>query len=293
MTIRMLDLPVDEIIIGDRVRKNVGNVLGLEVSINQVGLLHPLVVNSRRELVAGFRRLQAVRNLGWETVPCHIVERLDDALAALKAEMQENTCRENMTPADIVEIGKRIEALEKPEAKRRQRQGGKAGAEQTNAQLGRKGAETGGGNLPQPVEHGKTRDKVAGALGVSGRTYEKAKQVKDAAEKDPQAFGDLLTIMEEKSISAAHKELKKRQKAAKDAKKPTSDTQPMLSFPEWKGPSWEDELQQFSAAFDRLIAAFQPLADRPPLEMAEAMESTAQKLLDQAATIRSAHSTTT
>lgn len=69
--------------------------------------------------------------------------------------------------------------------------------------------------------------------------------------------------------------------------------EPMLSFPEWKGPSWEDELQQFSAAFDRLIAAFQPLADRPPLEMAEAMESTAQKLLDQAATIRSAHSTTT
>src|SRR5262249_55670909 len=40
------------------------------------------------------------------------------------------------------------------------------------------------GNLP-PTDSGKTRDKAAETVGMSGRTYEKAKAVVEAAEKDP------------------------------------------------------------------------------------------------------------
>jgi len=43
-----------------------------------------------------------------------------------------------------------------------------------------------GGKFPQG-EPGKTRDKVAAVTGVSGRTYEKAKQVVEAAERNPEA----------------------------------------------------------------------------------------------------------
>ena len=47
-----------------------------------------------------------------------------------------------------------------------------------------KGKKSGGGKLPQAVK-GKTRDKVAAYVGVSGRTFEKAKAVVDAAQRKP------------------------------------------------------------------------------------------------------------
>ncbi len=49
------------------------------------------------------------------------------------------------------------------------------------------------GNFPQ-ASTGKTRDKVAAAIGMSGRTYEKAKVVVEAAESEPEKF---LPVKEE------------------------------------------------------------------------------------------------
>jgi hypothetical protein len=197
------ELPVGEVVVGSRMRKSVGSVLPLAKSIETVGLLHPLVVNSRRELIAGGRRLEAVKKLGWVTVPVRVVETLDDAVAALKAELYENTDREPLTPTEVVEAGRRIEELEKPEAARRQAA--------SQAKKGVKVGVQGGGNLPPPENKGKTRDKVGEALGVSGSTYDRAKQVVAAAEAEPEKYGDLPARMDESSVNAAHKELKARQ----------------------------------------------------------------------------------
>ena len=122
------------------------------------------------------------------------VETGVDAVAAMQAERDENNCREDLTPTEIVEIGRAIEALEKPKAKERQKAGG---------------GGTGSGKLPQPVS--RVRDKVGAALGVSGKTYEKAKQVVEAAEAEPEKFGDLPAKMDAESVHAAHEELKQRQ----------------------------------------------------------------------------------
>jgi hypothetical protein len=40
---------------------------------------------------------------------------------------------------------------------------------------------------------GRTSDKVAAAFGRSGKTYEKARVVVEAAEADPERFGDIGT----------------------------------------------------------------------------------------------------
>jgi len=37
-------------------------------SIEEFGLLQPLVINQRNEVVSGNRRLEAIRRLGWEEV---------------------------------------------------------------------------------------------------------------------------------------------------------------------------------------------------------------------------------
>ena len=92
----------------------------------------------------------------------------------MQAERDENNCREDLTPTEIVEIGRAIEALEKPKAKERLKDAGRAGGKAS-------------GKLPE-ASTGDTRDKVGAALGVSGKTYEKAKQVVVAAEAEPREY---------------------------------------------------------------------------------------------------------
>ena len=220
---------VADIIVRDRARKSIGNILGLCESIGRLGLLHPLVLNGRRELIAGGRRLAAVKRLGWETVPVRVVESLDDAVAAMQAERDENNCREDLTPTEIVEIGRAIEALEKPKAK--ERQGTRTDIKEPC------------GKFPQGSE-GKTRDKVGAALGVSGKTYEKAKQVVEAAEAEPEKFGDLPAKMDAESVHAAHEELKQRQDPET---KPEPDVAP--------APEPVDAGAEFVARINKLCSA--------------------------------------
>ena len=52
--------------------------------------------------------------------------------------------------------------------------------------------------MPQPVK-GKTRDKVSAAVGMSGKTYEKAKKIVANRSKA------LIAEMDEKSVEKAYK----------------------------------------------------------------------------------------
>jgi hypothetical protein len=84
-----------------------------------------------------------------------------------------------------VALGEAIRKREEDAAKERQRQGGKkAGRGRPAAATNGKDDSKGLGNLPGPIED-RARDRIADALGMSGRTYEKAKAVVDAAEAEP------------------------------------------------------------------------------------------------------------
>ena len=201
---------VADIVVGDRVRRELGNVLGLAESIRRVGLLHPPVVNSRMQLIAGRRRLEAVRKLFWTDVPVLVADTLDDALTAIKAELYENTDREPLAPTEMVAAGKKIEELERPEAERRKKSGQNQHSEPS-------------GNLPEG-SRGDTRDKVAAALDVGARTYEKAKAVVAAAEADPEQFGDLPGQMDATGkIDPAYQELRARQEHISSAHQVTPE----------------------------------------------------------------------
>lgn len=41
--------------------------------IEEFGLLQPLVINQRNEVVSGNRRLEAIRRLGWEEVEVNVI----------------------------------------------------------------------------------------------------------------------------------------------------------------------------------------------------------------------------
>jgi hypothetical protein len=207
-------LPIDKILVGKRVRKDLGDLTKDKESLQRVGLLHPIVVKKvgqNYHLVAGRRRLEAARQLGWEKVQCSVRTDLKDATKALIAERDENTCRKDLTPSEMVAFGRRLEALERPAAKERQRgHGGTAPGREANTS----------GNFPE-VSKGQTRDKVAEALGVSGRTYKKMEAVVEAAEEDPGRFGDLQEQMDRTGkVDAAYREAAARGRATgKDGRK--------------------------------------------------------------------------
>ena len=65
---------IDQIQIGYRYRKDLGDLRTLADSIAEVGLLHPVVVTPEGRLIAGQRRLEACRMAGWTEIPVTIVD---------------------------------------------------------------------------------------------------------------------------------------------------------------------------------------------------------------------------
>jgi ParB/Sulfiredoxin domain len=68
-------MPIDQIRIGERHRRDLGDIAGLAESIEDVGLLHPITVDQHGHLLAGARRLAAYKWLGWTEIPVNIVSK--------------------------------------------------------------------------------------------------------------------------------------------------------------------------------------------------------------------------
>src|SRR5262249_5729361 len=111
---------LDKITIGPRVRKDMGDIDALAASIREVGLLQPVAVRADGRLVGGERRLRAVELLGWQEIPVHVCQNLEDEEWCLKAEREENVCRKDFLPSEAVALGMALEEVERAAAKERQ-----------------------------------------------------------------------------------------------------------------------------------------------------------------------------
>jgi ParB family chromosome partitioning protein len=117
MTSPIQPIRVESILVDGRLRKLRESVVAeLMESIRQVGLIHPILIRRPDNhlvphLVAGWHRLEAVRRLGWQEVPCCTLES-DDAQAELN-EIDENLARADLTPAErAAHVGRRKELYE-------------------------------------------------------------------------------------------------------------------------------------------------------------------------------------
>lgn len=166
-------LPINHVRVGDRHRKDFGDIDALALSITTIGLLSPIVVDKDNNLVTGHRRLTACRKLGWPNVPVRRVRQITDAVSALIAERDENTCRKDFTPSEAVALGMQLEELEKPKADERKAEGLKRGdCDPVRA------------NGTHGEDRARTADVVAPAVGLAPRTYNRAKSVV-LAQDDP------------------------------------------------------------------------------------------------------------
>lgn len=105
---------ISEITIGERFRKRFHRIPELAESIEQIGLLNPIIINENKALIAGGRRLEAFKYLGREFIPA----RVKNIEQTLYAEIDENNEREQFTISEKLAIA---EALEESLGERRGR----------------------------------------------------------------------------------------------------------------------------------------------------------------------------
>lgn len=177
-------VPITSIRIVDRHRKDLGDLDDLADSIGTVGLIQPIVLTTDRLLIAGHRRVEACRRLGWDTVPAVTAEHLFDAADRLRAERDENTCRKAMTPSELVALGLELEALERPKALARQRANHPRPGERADHRESLR-SSPGGGTLEGAAKRAnETASVVSEAVGMGRSNYYKARAIVLAAE-DP------------------------------------------------------------------------------------------------------------
>ena len=138
--------PLKKIKVGRRFRKDLGDVRSLADSIGEIGLLHPVVITPKGKLIAGRRRQEAAKLLGWKTIPVHVV----DLENIVDGELAENVHRKDFLPSELWAIAKKV-------------------MERVKTPVGRPGKMVETFHRLQ----GKTRDKAAACFGVSGRHLEK------------------------------------------------------------------------------------------------------------------------
>lgn len=231
---------ISDIQIGFRYRKDLGDLRSLMESIDEVGLLHPVVVTPEGRLIAGRRRLEACRQLGWAEIPVTMV----DLLQVARGEAHENFIRKDLLPSEIVALKRAIEPWERRDARERQ------------------------GHKPEGKvdSSGEARDKIARYLGVGRTTVDRAEAVVAAAEEEPEEYGHLVEQMDRSGkVARVYRKLTvlRQAKALEIAppQLPAGPFQVIVADPPWRYESGGDlpyptmDLQEIKALPVAQIAA--------------------------------------
>jgi ParB-like chromosome segregation protein Spo0J len=210
------EIKIADIKVGRRHRRDMGDLTTLAESIRQEGLLQPIGVTDRLELVFGERRIRAVRDILKKKT---ILARVVDVSSILAGEYHENEIRKNFTPSERVAIARALE-----------RQVGNRRGQRTDRQPVQKIAQVGPGK--------KTRDQAAERAGFGNHeTYRQAAKVVAngtprliqamdggrvsisaaalLADADPEEQDRILDL-DEKAILRAAKEIRRRKTAARN-----------------------------------------------------------------------------
>ena len=103
-----MNIEISKIKVRKRIRREPGDISTLMNSMVKHGLINPIVINSKHELLAGHRRLQAARKLKWKTIEVKVVDA-SDRLDKLNIEMEENISRKDFTREEL-EAGLKLKA---------------------------------------------------------------------------------------------------------------------------------------------------------------------------------------
>ncbi|MFW6152501.1 MAG: ParB N-terminal domain-containing protein [Verrucomicrobiota bacterium] len=113
-----MQVAVDSVVVKDRIRKEPGNIDSLKKSMHEIGQLSPLVLTRQNQLISGYRRLTAAKELGWHSIEAEYVDR-DSEVDRLQMELEENVHRKDFTPEEVLAGYHRLEKLKSPGLKKK------------------------------------------------------------------------------------------------------------------------------------------------------------------------------
>jgi len=87
---------IDKINVGERLRIDNGDIAGLAQSIREHGLLQPIVIDAKYNLVAGGRRLAAAKQVGMTEIEVKMLGELSEKELRV-LELEENIRRKDLT----------------------------------------------------------------------------------------------------------------------------------------------------------------------------------------------------
>lgn len=96
-----------------RIRKDLGDIQQLMDSLTEFGLLNPIVITPDLFLIAGQRRLEAARRLGWKTIQCRVLS-VAGAEGLLKLEIAENDARKDFNSDEMADALVRLDKIRNP-----------------------------------------------------------------------------------------------------------------------------------------------------------------------------------
>lgn len=150
------EIPIAKIIIGNRHRKDLGDLTSLAKSIQKNGLLQPIGVTKKLELIFGERRLRSHQQILKKKT---ILARVIDVPSIIAGEHDENEIRKDFTPSERVAIAKAIE-------------------EKIGKRQGQRTDRQPVGKSPQVPSGKKTREVAADRAGFGNdKTYRQAAKV--------------------------------------------------------------------------------------------------------------------
>lgn len=177
-------MPIRQIVVGERHRKDMGDLDALASSIADIGLLQPIGVSPDNRLIFGERRLRACRDiLGLTEVEVRVI----DMPSIVVGENAENEVRKDFTASERVAIARAIA----------DELGDRKGLNQYSPE--------GGQNIADPRKGERTADFAARKAGFGNReTFRQAEHVVTHAEPE------LVQAMDEGKVSilAAHRAAK-------------------------------------------------------------------------------------
>lgn len=188
-------MKLEEIIVSDRIRKDLGSIQELADDIKANGLINPIVVNEENILLAGERRLEAVKLLGWTEVPVTVMQTRDKE-HELNIEVSENEARKEFSRAERADYMKRMLETEKAKARERMIDAHTVGT-QNSAELG------------------ESREIVSKEFGISRDTLRKELAISEHQDLlEPEDFAD----WDEGRLSTnkAYQKLKEKLKEAEE-----------------------------------------------------------------------------
>ncbi|MDR0441975.1 MAG: ParB N-terminal domain-containing protein [Treponema sp.] len=108
-----MKISIESIIVKNRIRKDMGDIADLAESLKKYGQISPIAINKKNELIAGGRRLEAAKLLGWESIEVTVVD-VHGKLEQLEMEMEENIQRREFNPAELADASEKLYRLRHP-----------------------------------------------------------------------------------------------------------------------------------------------------------------------------------